>query len=220
MSEIYPVSRKADIVVQEFEHETLVYDLKTNKALVLNSTSAIVWQLSDGKNTIDEIALKMSVILKQIISADLVLMSLEQLKKENLLEIESIEHTPFEGLSRREMVRKIGFASIVTLPLISTLIAPSAINAASGCFPLTNNANENPNGCPCDSNSDCITVCCGVSSGAEICVNLRATPVCQPCRGNCECPTSYSCPSIAGRPRICRPSGVPVPPLPAPDNCV
>ncbi|MBX7171343.1 MAG: PqqD family protein [Pyrinomonadaceae bacterium] len=220
MSEIYPVSRKADIVVQDFKDETLVFDLIKNKAFVLNETSSMVWQLCDGKNSIDEITNKMSASINQTVSVELVWLAVEELNRENLIENNSFQITPFFGLSRREMVRKIGFASIITLPLISVLVAPTAINAASGCFPVTNNANENPNGCPCDSNSDCLTVCCGVSAGAEVCVNLRATPVCQPCRGNCECPPTYTCPSIAGRPRICRPNGVPVPPLPAPDNCL
>ena len=220
MSEFKPLARKADIVVQDLRDEILIYDLVTNKALALNKTSSIVWQYCDGTKTIKELADLLSIKFKTIITNDFVWMSIEQLKKENLIEIGSLQYTPFEGLSRREMVRKVGLTSLIALPIISSLIVPTAVNAASGCFPLTNNANENPNGCACDTNSDCTSTCCGVSGLAEVCVNLRATAVCQPCRGNCECPNTYSCPSIAGRPRICRPVGVPVPPLPAPDNCV
>lgn len=220
MSEFKPLARKADIVVQDLRDEILIYDLVTNKALALNKTSSIVWQYCDGTKTIKDIADLLSIKFKTIITNDFVWMSLEQLKKKNLIEIGSLQFTPFEGLSRREMVRKVGLSSLIALPIISSLIVPTAVNAASGCFPLTNNANENPNGCACDTNSDCTSTCCGVSGLAEVCVNLRATGVCQPCRGNCECPNTYTCPAVPSRPRICRPVGVPVPPLPAPDNCV
>lgn len=220
MSEYKPLARKADIVVQEFGNEILIYDLNINKAFALNATASIVWQNCNGTNSINGIADQLSIKFKTIITDDFVWMTLEQLKKENLIEIETLEFTPFKGLSRREMVRKVGLSSLIALPIISSLIVPTAINAASGCFPLTNNANENPNGCACDTNSDCTSTCCGVSGLAEVCVNLRATPVCQPCRGNCECPNTYSCPAVPSRPRICRPIGVPIPPLPAPDNCV
>ncbi len=208
MSEIYPVSRKADIVVQEFEHETLVYDLKTNKALVLNSTSSMVWQLCNGNNSIDEITNKMSVSSKQIVTTEMVWMSLEQLKKASLLENYSIETTPFEGLTRREMVRKIGFASVVALPVISSLVAPSAINAQSGC-PTT--GNNRPNGCPCgpSGNPSCTSGCCATtpSGNSPTGITCIATPGTEPpgsiCRGGCECASGSCPPASAGNPRVC-----------------
>lgn len=136
MSEYKPLARKADIVVQELNEETLVYDLVTNKALALNKTSSMVWQYCDGTKTIKDIADLLSIKFKTIITNDFVWMSLEQLKKENLIEIGSLQFTPFEGLSRREMVRKIGVASIVALPIISSLIAPKGVHAASCAFNL------------------------------------------------------------------------------------
>lgn len=35
----HPISRKANIVLQEFENEILIYDLSINKAFCLNRTS-------------------------------------------------------------------------------------------------------------------------------------------------------------------------------------
>lgn len=206
MSDFKPFARKADIVVQAFNDETLVYDLKTNKAFVLNQTSAIVWRFCDGTKNISEIANQISFQLKDIVTEELVWLSLEQLKKENLLENEMAELSRFDGLSRRELVRKIAFTSLVTLPAVSSLIAPTAINAASFCFPLTNNANENPLGCPCDTISDCRNpnACCGVSGGLEVCVSPDSTPLGSPCRANCECAGAATCPACIGFPRICR----------------
>lgn len=56
MSKIKPLARSADIVVQEFGNEVLIYDLRINKAFNLNETSTLVWQLCDGHKSISEIA--------------------------------------------------------------------------------------------------------------------------------------------------------------------
>ena len=50
-----PKARHTDIVLQEIGDETLVYDLKTNKAICLNQTSSVVWRKCDGTNSITEI---------------------------------------------------------------------------------------------------------------------------------------------------------------------
>ena len=67
---IKPISKKQNIVVQDLEKELLVYDLQTNKAFCLNETSAIVFQLCNGKRTVTEIADALSVKLKTLVSED------------------------------------------------------------------------------------------------------------------------------------------------------
>src|SRR3712207_3552152 len=103
-----PASRKRDIVVQEFNKEILIYDLTLNKAFSLNETSSLVWQACDGNKTVSEISQQISRQLKSLVSEDVVWLALDQLKKDNLLEEDSVESTPFEGLSRREVIRKVG----------------------------------------------------------------------------------------------------------------
>ncbi len=125
-----PLARKSNIVVQELKNETLVYDLKINKAFCLNETSALVWSLCDGNRTASEISGEMSVSLEALVSEELVWIALDQLSKGGLLDGE-IEQR-FMGLSRREVIRKVGFASVVALPMISSLIAPTAGMAQSG----------------------------------------------------------------------------------------
>ncbi|NJM54458.1 MAG: PqqD family peptide modification chaperone [Blastocatellia bacterium] len=63
-----PVSRQANIVVQDLESEVSIYDLSINKALCLNETSALVFQLCDGTNSVAEISNLMSVKLKTLVS--------------------------------------------------------------------------------------------------------------------------------------------------------
>lgn len=133
MSKIKPLARKNDIVIQEFGNEILIYDLKSNKAYNLNETSALIWQLSNGDNTICEIAGNITKRLNSSINEEFVWLALEQLRKENLIENKTEISSLYQGISRREIIRRVGLASMVALPLVSSLVAPTAVSAASTC---------------------------------------------------------------------------------------
>ena len=143
-----PKARQTDLVTQEIGDELLVYDLKTNKAYCLNETSALIWQLCNGENSVTEIAEQMSTKMRAVITEDFVWIALDQLNKDELLE-EGIKNQ-FEGLNRREIIRKVGFASIVALPVVSSIVAPTASNAASLLANLST----------CSSNGDCASDNC------------------------------------------------------------
>jgi len=128
---ILPKARSSNIVVQELKDEVLIYDLKISKAYCLNETSALVWELCDGKRTITEISDEMSKRMKTLISEDFLYIALDQLNKDGLLEDGLGSH--FEGFSRREVIRKVGFASVVALPLVRSVVAPEAAMAQSSC---------------------------------------------------------------------------------------
>lgn len=126
-----PVSRQSDILTQDLENELLIYDLQINKAYCLNQTSAMVFQLSDGVRTVSEISELMSRKLGILFSEEFVWLALQDLEKENLLR-KSEEMTDYlVSLSRREMVKKAGLASMAALPIIASVIAPSAVAAQS-----------------------------------------------------------------------------------------
>lgn len=125
-----PTAITSNIVVRESGKELLIYNLKTNKAYCLNETSAPIWQLCDGKNTITEISEKLARQMKTKISEDFVWIALDQLNKDGLLEDGLESH--FKGLSRREVIRKVGFASVVVFPIVSSVIAPRSSMAQSG----------------------------------------------------------------------------------------
>ncbi len=94
-----PIARKSDLVVQESSDELLIYDLKTNEAFCLNETSAIVWQLCDGKHSIKEIATKMSKQLKTNISEDFVWHAIDQSNTDDLIENVADLNNQFTNLS-------------------------------------------------------------------------------------------------------------------------
>ena len=125
-----PETRNENIVIQEMNKEILIYDLNTNKAFCLNETSAIIYQLCDGTRNIHEIVQSFNQITKNSITDDLIWLALDKFKQDNLLEDDSIEIN-FNGLSRLQVIKKVGLASLIALPLVSSVVAPTAGMAAS-----------------------------------------------------------------------------------------
>ena len=182
-----PKARENDLVVQELKDEVLIYDLKINKAYCLNETSAAIWNLCDGHNSVSDISRKLSNRLKQLVTDDLVYLALDQLKTDELLSKSDELEIKFNGLSRREAIRKVGLASMVALPIIASLVAPTAAMAQSPgsnlceeiecpfaqtqckldgvCDPATGNCLEpnRPDGTPCDDGD--------ANTSGDVCIN-------------------------------------------------
>lgn len=136
-----PKARSEGIVSQDLDKEVLIYDRKTNKSFHLNETSSIVYQACDGKTSFQDLQ------ARHQLSDDVIFMALDQLCNENLIVSEVDYASPFEAMTRREVIKKVGFASMVVLPVISVLVVPTSVNASSTC--LT------------DGQSDCrVTPCC------------------------------------------------------------
>jgi hypothetical protein len=119
------LARNKEIVVQELGKEILIYDLKSHKAYNLNETSSTVYRACDGKTTFDEIKLRAKF------TDEIIFLALEELKKENLIEVKDSYASPFAGMTRRQVIRKVGPASMIALPVVSSLIAPTAAMTAS-----------------------------------------------------------------------------------------
>lgn len=126
-----PVARKQGIVVQEMPEEVLIYDLDTNKAHCLNKTAAFVWKSCDGSNSIADITKSFESDFGTPVQEDLVWLAIEQLNDKNLLN-ESLT-TNFKGQTRREVIKKIGLASVIALPIVASLAAPSSVLATASC---------------------------------------------------------------------------------------
>ena len=126
-----PIARKTDLVEQNLNDELLVYDLLTNKAYCLNQTSALVYRLCDGSNSVSDISRKLSVQLKQTVPEDFVWLAVDQFKIDNLLSGTEEMEIDFNGLSRRQVIRKLGFASMIALPVVCFLVAPTPAAAQS-----------------------------------------------------------------------------------------
>ena len=162
----FPLSRNKDIVQQELKDGLLIYDLVINKAYHLNETSAAIYRLCDGNNSISDIKKSIGRELKQPVSEDLVWLALDQLKEDNLLTEKKEIKTYFNGLSRREVIKKVGLASMIALPLITPLVAPKAVEAQS-CTAA---------GGTCSNGKDCCTNLCDLNGGSPICCTIAPGP--------------------------------------------
>ena len=170
-----PNSKTENIVVLEANNELLIYNLLTNQAFCLNETSAIIYLACDGKTTLEELSRQTKF------SDDLILLALEGLQKQNLCQGEKIDY--FNGVSRREIIRKAGLASMITLPFIASIIAPVSAQAASSC--------DAPGAAPgnnfCNGNiPDCIVLCGMFTFPSSVCCSMAIT-ISGSCGSNCLC---------------------------------
>lgn len=192
-----PKSRKDDLVIQELDGEVMVYDLKENKALCLNQTSALIWQLCDGNQTPKEISIKLSQKLKSKANEELVWLALSQLKKEKLIENGNELTNPFVGMNRREILKKVGLATMIALPVVASIVTPSSIMAASclglnsaGCTAAPNNCCPNSPTLNCNTTPVTSAMVCCLGTGYILTGTASTVPN---VNGNCATKTDADC---------------------------
>ena len=175
-----PLARQSSLVIKEVDDETLVYDLDTHEAHCLNDTAGRIWKSCDGKTSVDEIAQQLGAQSNTTVDQNVVWLALDQLEKFKLLE-EPVQKPPvfLADISRRQAVRALGVAA-VTLPLITSIVAPTLAQGISvlSCFcdnPTDCTAQFGPNSCcfPHDS-------ICNGNSSKKACVVDTNGPPCGP----------------------------------------
>ena len=128
-----PLARRDGLVVQELPDEVLVYDSERHKAHCLNPTAAFVWKHCDGRKSVSDIArlLEKSIGMGAL-DEDVVRFALSQLEKDHLLEEKLAWPVGVQPISRRELVRRLGIGAAIAIPLVTSIIAPTAAHAGSG----------------------------------------------------------------------------------------
>jgi hypothetical protein len=147
-----PNARKEGLVVRELADEVLVYDTQSDKAHCLNKTAALIWHHCDGQHSVKDIANSLTLQLDAPVDEKMVWFALDQLSRDQLLEERVSLPAMMSGLSRRQMVRTLGLAAIVAVPLVTSIVAPTPAQAAT-CLPP---------GSACTSSAQC---CSGLCSG-------------------------------------------------------
>lgn len=153
----FPPVRREPIVVQEMDGELIAYDSTREQANLLNRTAAVIWKLCDGKTGVSDIAVRASKELDTPVNTALVWYTLEQLSKKNLLVERATLPVILKGMTRREFLRAGVVGAAVVLPVIVTLTAPTATQAASCAA----------DGQPCDVNGDCCSLFCDAGSCSQ-----------------------------------------------------
>lgn len=163
---LMPRARTERMLFSEVADELLIYELDRNKAHCLNSTAALVWKQCDGKTGIAEITRMLNIACGaakedgEALREDIVRIALKQLERAELIEKMEIGQTSSPRFSRRELIKKAGIAAAVALPAISSIVAPTAVEAATGCLGT---------GAPCTANSQCCSMNCAGLPGPAVC---------------------------------------------------
>jgi hypothetical protein len=155
-----PQARRSGLIIQEVDSEILIYDQDTNKAHCLNQTAAKVWKYCDGETAVADACSALSRDLETPVDEKLVWYAVDQFSKDNLLEKE-IEPPAFiiAGMNRRQMVRTLGLAAVVAVPLVTSIVAPTPVQAAT-CL---------PSGQACTSSQQCCSGVCNTPPGNGLC---------------------------------------------------
>jgi hypothetical protein len=126
-----PQARKEGILIKELSHETLVYDLERHKAHCLNPTAAAIWKLCDGRRSAVEIASVMAEESRLPVDEPVVWYGVGQLAKAALMEFPRQRLDVRAGISRRDALGRIGIATAIAVPLVTSIVAPTARAAVS-----------------------------------------------------------------------------------------
>jgi len=152
-----PIARKQGLVIQELPDEVLVYDLERDRAHCLNQTAAFVWQRCDGKNTTQQIARTLGRQFDCAVDEKIVWLALDQLGRNHLLDRQPAPPPALLGMNRRAMVRALGIAAAVAIPLVTSIVAPTPVQALT-CIPQGGGCTNG--GVPCCGNFNCIASTC------------------------------------------------------------
>ena len=130
MESVGPRARKNRLVTRDLGDELVVYDLERHKAYWLNPVAMQVFRHCDGETTIPDMARRVGGALRLPVDEQAVRLGLVRLEKAHLLDgpVGLTLHT-----SRREMLRTLGRAAGVVVPLVTALTVPTSAQAASGC---------------------------------------------------------------------------------------
>jgi hypothetical protein len=154
---MFPVRREEELVVRHLPDETLIYDLKRNKAHCLNSAAGLVWRHCDGQTSLSQLAKMLREELDIPAGEQVARLALDRLQKAKLLQPVAVAA---EGprYSRREMA-KLGGAAVAA-SLVTTILARPAYAQAS-----------------CVAQPTCIGQGCACNPGDHCCPGFQCTGV-------------------------------------------
>src|SRR3982750_2783047 len=143
---LHPKSRQTGLLIDHVGDETIVYDEDRQAAHSLNRAASIVWEASDGRRTVGELAAVLGETLHIESNDSIVEYALDELARVHLL-----ENGPDGGeqVSRRGAPRRRSFpgAAAGAPPVAPPPAAPPPAMAASGTSNQNGQGqNTNPQG--------------------------------------------------------------------------
>ncbi|MFY9610488.1 MAG: PqqD family peptide modification chaperone [Blastocatellia bacterium] len=154
-----PDRRNKGLVVKELQNELLIYDLDRNKAHCLNQACSLIWNHCDGKATVAEVVSLLEKESGSVVDETVVLYALSQLGTAHLLSDNRKTTAQTKRVTRREVMGRIGVAAVVSLPLITSILAPTA-QAQASCL---------ANGSLCTTDAQCCSGRCQMTGQSLVC---------------------------------------------------
>lgn len=177
---LLPNARIENLVIRELPDEVLVYDLKTNRAYCLNQSATLTWKHCDGKTSVADMTSILTAELNTRVDEDTVWLALKQLSKARLLDQPVVTPMGKPGLSRREVIRKLGLGAAIAAPLVMSIIAPTAASAAT--------CHETGFAC---ANGNNVPTCCSKCCAGGKCQPLKTLGPGSACTQNCQCASNH-----------------------------
>jgi len=151
-----PRARKDRLIVQELQDELMVYDLDRHKAHCLNPTAALIWKHCDGTTTVESAVSLLETRVDGEEAETVLWYSLGLLQKARLLAEPFNAPQAANGMTRRTLIHRIGLTAAFALPLVTSIVAPRAVDAAS-CV---------SSGGSCTASAQCCSLLCSTGSCA------------------------------------------------------
>jgi hypothetical protein len=203
-----PLARSEDLLVERVSDELVIYDLENKEAHCLKPLASSVFSHSDGESSVAQIMETVEADLGHSVTEAEILDAVAQLEQIRLLITPSLLVVDGNGgISRREMMRRVGYAgaaATVGTALVTSIAAPSALAACSGQPAGCNCTKNNPDCasnhcCSGNGNDKCNVGCCSSTNNGQDC-QCQANGTCgsipQPgncCAGTCTPTTGNPC---------------------------
>ena len=142
---ITPQARTRGVIVEHLADEVLVYDLERDRAHCLNQTAARVWEMCDGQKSVTQIAAEIDAKAESQASEEVVWLAVEQLSRAGLME-GKVKRAGEKGMGRREVIKRIAVAAAIGVPVVTSIVAPTASHAAN-CIPTGGGCTTSANCC-------------------------------------------------------------------------
>lgn len=150
-----PSARTSGLVTKAVGDDLLIYDLERHHAHCLNRVAAAVWRQCDGRRDAGAIAASVRDGDGAAVPEVAVGYGLAELARARLL----TGPVPESGVTRREWLRRLGATTALALPVVTSIVAPTAAHAQSQpCLDFE---------APCTSTSQCCGRTCRDIGGCD-----------------------------------------------------
>jgi hypothetical protein len=173
-----PAARSEGLLVESLGDELLIYDSDRDRAHSLNAVAAAVWELSDGRRSVAELAEAATAKLGDPVSEEAASRALSQLEERRLLVGQLPRRMSGRDFSRRQALARagvIGATAAFAAPLVKSIVVPTAAYAQASCVPQGGTCGTK-NGTSCD--TSLFAPCCPVQGNAAICISTSTSSNC------------------------------------------